>query len=164
LVEFEGKCSLEVSMNTHDNPSLGDEYARKVVLSKRLENFGWGVLLVTLGVIWLMPDTQVPPGSWLIAVGLILLGLNAIRYFKGIQMNGFSLIVGIVAMFAGLGEFFSVKLPLLAITLIVIGACVLLKPLVEKNAVVPTGTNWCCCGPSKLGGGQGQARGQGAGR
>ena len=37
-------------MNTEHKGS-GDESARKVALSKRLEDFGWGVLLITVGTI-----------------------------------------------------------------------------------------------------------------
>ena len=115
-------------MSNQGNQIPVDENTRKVALNKRLEDFGWGVLLITIGTIWLLPEKQVPQGSWLIAAGLITLGLNAIRYFNGIKMVGFSLVVGGLALFAGLGAFFSLKLPLLAIALIVIGACSLLKP------------------------------------
>ena len=117
------------------NQRSGDEYTRKATLNSRLEDFGWGVLLITIGAIWLLPEKQVPPGSWLVAAGLIMLGLNVIRYLNRIKMSGFSLVVGILAVFDGLSEFFGLKLPLLAIALIVIGACILIKPLLEKNAI-----------------------------
>ena len=131
------------------NQRSGDEYTRKATLNSRLEDFGWGVLLITIGAIWLLPEKQVPPGSWLVAAGLIMLGLNVIRYLNRIKMSGFSLVVGILAVFDGLSEFFGLKLPLLAIALIVIGACILIKPLLEKNAISPKGQGWCCCGPSE---------------
>jgi hypothetical protein len=59
---------------------------RKIALSRRLEGFSWAVLLIVVGTIWLLPETQLPHGSWLIAAGLIMLGLNAIRYFNRIRM------------------------------------------------------------------------------
>ncbi len=114
-------------------------------MNESLEDFGWGVLLITIGTIWLLPEKQLPPGSWLIAAGLIMLGINAIRYFNGITMSGFSLVVGFLALFAGMGAFFSLELPLLAIALILMGACMLLKPLVEKKSISPAGQGWCCC-------------------
>jgi hypothetical protein len=58
-------------------------------------------------------------------------------------MKGLSLVVGILALFAGLGAAFGVDLPLFAISLIVIGLCILLKPLIEGHAV--TG----CCGSAE---------------
>jgi hypothetical protein len=151
-------------MTTQDNQVSVDEDTRKVALNKRLENFGWGVLLITIGTIWLVPEKQVPQGSWLIAAGLIMLGLNAIRYFNGIKMSGFSLVVGILALFAGVGEFFALNLPLLAIALIVIGACMLLKLLLEKDSISPTVRGWCCCGQGEQENNQDRARGQAVGR
>ncbi|MGE5723809.1 MAG: hypothetical protein ACM34G_01450, partial [Acidobacteriota bacterium] len=114
-------------MTTQNNQVSVDENTRKMALSKRLEGFGWGALLVVIGTIWLLPESQVPHGSWLIAAGLILLGLNAIRYFNGIKMSGFGLIAGIIALTIGLSEFSGVKMPLIAIAMIVVGAGILLK-------------------------------------
>ena len=87
---------------------------RRMALSRRLEDFGWAVLLIAVGTIWLMPETLVPKGTWLIAAGVIMLGLNVVRRFNGIKMSGFSLFAGVLALLAGLGEFFGLKLPLFA--------------------------------------------------
>ncbi|MBZ5679756.1 MAG: hypothetical protein LAO24_06600 [Acidobacteriia bacterium] len=134
-------------MTTQGNQISVDEETRKGVLNKRLEDFGWGVLLVTIGTIWLVPEKQVPQGSWLIAAGLILLGLNATRYFNRIRMSGFSLVAGMLALIAGLSAFFGLKLPLFPIALIVIGVASLLKSLLDRNSMATTGSGWCCCGP-----------------
>ena len=150
-------------MNTEHKGS-GDESTRKVVLSKRLEDFGWAVLLIVIGTIWLMPGKLTPKGSWLIAAGVIMLGLNAIRYFNGIKMVGFSLVAGILALLAGLGEFIGLTLPLFAIALIVIGVVMLFKPLLEKNSVSPVGQDWCCCGPGEHESNQDTVQGQAVGR
>jgi hypothetical protein len=150
-------------MTSQGNQIPVDENTRKVALNKRLEDFGWGVLLITIGTIGLVPE-KVPHGSWLIAAGFIMLGLNAIRYFKAIKMSGFSLVVGILALFAGVGAFFSLNLPLFAIALIVIGACMLLKPLLEKDSISATVQGWCCCGQGEQDRDQDRARGQAVGR
>jgi hypothetical protein len=133
-------------MTTQNNQVSADENTRKVALSRRLEGFGWAVLLIAVGTIWLLPETQFPHGTWLIAAGLILLGLNAIRYLNRVRMSGFSLVAGIVALTIGVGEFFGVKLPLIAIALIVVGAVILLKTMLQKDAVPSTGEGWDCCG------------------
>lgn len=133
-------------MTTEHSQGSVDKSTKKVALSKRLEDFGWAVLLIAIGTIWLVPDKMIPQGSWLIAVGLILLGLNAIRYFNGINMRGFSLAVGIVALVIGLGEFFGLTLPLFPIALIVIGVGILLNSLFAEDSVSPVGHGWCCSG------------------
>jgi hypothetical protein len=128
-----------------------DGRATKVALERRFDDFGWGVLLIAIGTIWLLPETHVPHGTWLIAAGIILLGLNAARFFSGISMSGFSLVVGILALIAGLGEFFGVGVPLFPIALIVIGALSLLKPLLDKNSSSAPGRGWRCCAPPETG-------------
>jgi len=138
--------SPEQTMTTQDNQVSVDKNTRKAALNRCLEGFGWAVLLIVVGTIWLLPETQLPHGSWLIAAGLIMLGLNAIRYFNGIRMSSFSLVVGIVALIIGLGAFFGVKLPLIAIALIVIGVGILLKAMLEKDSMSRTGHGWNCCG------------------
>ena len=146
-------------MTTEHNQVSIDESTRKLALSKRLEDFGWAVLLIAIGTIWLVPDKMIPQGSWLIAVGVILLGLNAVRSFNGMRMRGFSLAVGIVALIFGLGEFFGLRLPLFPIALIVIGVAMLLKPLFEKDSVSPFSRGWCCCGQGDQDSAQRQATG-----
>lgn len=133
-------------MTTQDHGISLEDKTRKAALNRRLEDYGWGVLLITIGTIWLLPEGLVPKGSWLIAAGLILLGLNAIRCFNAIAMNSFSLVVGTLALLAGLGEYFGLKMPLFAIALIVIGACILLKPVLEKSPTSGTSPGWWCGG------------------
>jgi hypothetical protein len=115
----------------------------KVALDERLADVGWGVLLITIGVIGLLPAGQVPHGTWLIAAGLILLSLNAVRYFNGIRMRGFSLIVGILVLLAGLGEFFGLDLPLFAIALILIGGSCLFRRPLATDSTSPASQNCC---------------------
>jgi drug/metabolite transporter (DMT)-like permease len=136
----------------------------KIALSNRLDDFGWAVLLIAVGTIWLMPEKLMPQGSWLIAAGIIMLGLNAIRYFYGIRMVGFSLVAGILALLAGFGEFFGLTLPFFAIALIVIGLVMLVKPLLEKNSISTVGQDWCCCGAGEHESNQDTVREQAVGR
>ncbi len=131
-------------MTNQNNQTTDDVQKKKAKLDARLSDIGWAVLLITIGTIWLLPDKQVPQGSWLIAGGVILLGLNVIRYFNGIRMSGFSLVLGTLALLAGIAGFFAWHLPLFAIALIVIGACLLFKPLVERKSVFAA-RHGCCC-------------------
>ena len=150
-------------MTTQNNQASIDENARKAVFSRRLDGIGWGVLLITVGTIWLLPATQVPAGSWLIAAGLIILGLNAIRYFSAIRICGFSLVVGILALLVGLGEFYGLKLSLFPIALIAVGAGLLLVRLLEKDSVSTAAQGWCCCWPGQKPSQRDAAQGQAVG-
>ncbi len=150
-------------MSTEINLMTENENARKAALSRRLEGIGWGALLITIGTIWLVPEKQVPPGSWLMAVGIILLGLNAIRYFNALSMSAFTLIVGLLALLAGLGEFYGLDFPLFAIALIAVGVCLLLKRSPEKDSIPTAGHGWCCGWPGQHVNPRDAAAGQAAG-
>jgi hypothetical protein len=99
---------------------------------KRLDEIGWGIFLIMIGTIWLVPS--VPQGTWLIGTGVLLLLLNAIRYSNQAEWSGFSTTLGALALAAGLSELIGIKLPLFAICLVVIGAGMVLKPFVSQRA------------------------------
>ncbi len=117
---------------THDVEAPSNQDRQRTGLDKRLETIGWGLFLIMTGAIWLVPEQQVPQGTWLIGTGVLLLTLNGIRSLKGIGVNGFTTFLGAVALAAGLSGYFGVRLPLLAICFIVIGASIILKPLVTR--------------------------------
>lgn len=121
-------------MNTQPVKYTRDQTGEKQELNKRLETIGWALFLIMIGGLGLVPTAQIPGGTWLIGVGLIMLGLNAARLINGIAMSGFTIFLGILALLSGLGDFLGVKLPLFPILLILIGANILLKPLLEKKA------------------------------
>ncbi len=120
-------------MTMQASPIRNVQPAEKQVLNKRLETSGWALFLIMLGGLGLVPNEQVPGGVWLIGAGLIMLGLNAARFINGIQMSGFTVVLGILALLSGIGDFLHVELPLFPILLILIGAHILLKPMFEKS-------------------------------
>jgi hypothetical protein len=116
------------------NQSMNDQSTRHATFNKRLEEMGWGLFLILIGVILLLANVQVPQGMWLIGAALILLGLNVIRYLKRInKMSRFTISVGVLALAAGLGSFFGMKVPLFAILLVLVGASIILKPLFGRR-------------------------------
>jgi hypothetical protein len=110
----------------------GRDTPSKMLLNKRLDGIGWGLFLIMIGVMWLAPE-RVAQGAWLIGTGALLLALNGIRYLKGIGVSGLTTLLGVVALAAGLAEYFGMRVPLLAICLIVIGGSILLKPFVART-------------------------------
>jgi hypothetical protein len=100
---------------------------------RRLNDIGWGLLFMLTGVIWMVPAEQVPQGAWLFGVAAILIGINVVRYLKHIGISGFSLVLGLLALIAGLAQMWRVDLPLLAICLFTIGASLVAKPLLTRT-------------------------------
>jgi hypothetical protein len=100
--------------------------------AKGLDQIGWGIFLIMIGITWLVP--AVPQGAWLIGTGALLLLLNALRFMTGIPWSGVSTALGVLALAAGLGGLTGINLPLFPICLVIIGAGLVLKPLVSQRA------------------------------
>jgi len=109
------------------------EDANANAFEQNLGMFGWGAILIVTGAMWLIPRNMLPEGSWLMSIGLILLGLNAARYSVRKVWNSCSVALGILALGAGVGALLHVSLPLLAIGFIVMGLLTLFVPRFELN-------------------------------
>ncbi len=107
---------------------------RDARLDRRLHDVGWGLLLILTGAVSLVPGARVPEGAWLLGVAAILLGVNAVRYVRGIPVSGFTVLLGLFALAAGGSRAVGVDLPLLAICLVVIGASLVLRPWVAADS------------------------------
>lgn len=113
-------------------PGTDPAGARGALLDRRLHDVTWGLLLLITGIVWLVPREQVPEGAWLVGVAAVLLGVNLVRALAHIRMNGFSLMLGVLALAALFTRLWRPDLPLLAICLVVIGASLVLRPLFAK--------------------------------
>ncbi len=110
-------------------------YARnKVELEKRIEESGWGFFLFMIGTLLLLPSEFVPGGAWLAVAGIIMLTLNCIRFVNNIPVSRFIVILGLVALVAGLMELFRVTLPLLPGLLALIGLSILVRAILPRTA------------------------------
>ncbi len=105
----------------------------KAALNKRLETIAWGTFLIMLGGFALVPGDTISKGWWSIGVGVIMLGLNAARYFNHIRMSGFTTILGILSIIGGVVQLFGVNNLGGAFLLIVLGVYLLLKPLFDQR-------------------------------
>ena len=99
--------------------------ARKQDLNRRLETVSWGLFLIMLGGFALVPG--VPEGTWLIGAGIIMLGLNGIRLLAGIRASWFTLILGTIALLAGISSVLGVDLPVGPILIILIGMAIIVR-------------------------------------
>jgi len=92
---------------------------------EKYEKIGWGLFLVMLGAIWLFPDSIVPEGTFMFGVGIILLGINFIKYTKGYRVNGFTIFLGVVALVAGLSSLLGRSVDIFPLILILWGISII---------------------------------------
>lgn len=69
-------------------------------LDERCETFAWGIFFILGGVIFLIPGDQ--SDEFLLGIGIILLGLNLIRYMYKIPTNIITIILGMMALVLGI--------------------------------------------------------------
>jgi len=105
----------------------------KRALNKRLETIGWGLFLVMAGALAIGPKTIAKDSMGSIGVGLILLGLNAARYYFRIKMSTGTIILGIIALASGVGDLLGVELPVIEILLIAAGINIIYKVIVGQR-------------------------------
>ncbi len=108
-------------------------------LDKRLQTGVWGIILILLGGLSVVPGDQA--GIFVLGTGIILLGLNLMRYINKYPVNGFSTTFGAVALMLGglaslrliLGWEFRYELSFFPILLIAIGLYLLIPPPRQKE-------------------------------
>jgi hypothetical protein len=105
----------------------------KAALNKQLETIAWGCFLILLGGFMFIPEEIIRGGWWSIGVGLIMLGLNAARYFNGLKMSGFTTFLGVLSLAGGVLEVIGVYDVDGPILLIVLGCYLLVKPYFDKR-------------------------------
>ena len=117
-------------MSNNDIQNFKDKRRKDV---DRFDNIGWGLFLIVLGAIWLFPEKLVPEGTFLFCVGIILLGMNLIKYMKGLRTNGFTIFLGLVALIAGLCAFMGRSVGIFPLILILWGISILIKIIFKKK-------------------------------
>ncbi len=99
-----------------------------------MDEVGWALLFLMSGAILVVPGLPHPWAAWFIGVGAILVGLNLVRYATGLRVHILTSGCGVIAMAAGVGAYVGIEIPILALVLVLIGAVILLGPLVQRNA------------------------------
>lgn len=102
-------------------------------LNKRLETIAWGCFLIMLGGFMFVPEEIVSGGWWPIGVGLIMLGLNAARYFNNLRMSGFTTFLGVISVIGGVLDLVGLDGVDGAVLIIGLGGYLILKPYFERR-------------------------------
>lgn len=92
--------------------------------AKRITAIGWGLFFIWLGFV-LMLNAGI--GLILIGVGVISFGMQISRKYAGLETDGFWILVAILFIAVGLWELFELRLPLMSLFLIVVGAALLVS-------------------------------------
>jgi len=98
-----------------------------------LEAIAWGVFFILWGITELLPS--LPKGTGTVGIGVILIGINLARSWKGQPTSGFTTTLGVLALLLGGLELarpylhLSFELPVFAILLIVLGVIMLTREL-----------------------------------
>lgn len=68
-------------------------------VDRRLHTAAWGISIILFGGLSLVPGDQTR--FFVLGIGIILLGLNFLRYINHFPINGFSTAIGMVSLILG---------------------------------------------------------------
>lgn len=105
----------------------------KAALNKRLETICWGLFLIMAGGFMFVPEEFIKGGWWSIGIGLIMLGLNAARYFNHIRMSSFTTFLGILSLAGGIAQVLGWTALDDALFFLLLGAFLLIRPLFDRK-------------------------------
>ncbi len=101
-------------------------------LDHRLDVLGWGVFFLMTGVLLLIPG--LPEGTWLVGLGVLLLGLAGARVALGLAFEWFGVILGAGALLAGFGTIAGLDIPVFALFLVACGLALIAGVLSNGRA------------------------------
>ena len=114
-----------------------NETTTRAAISDRVDTIGWGLLFMAIGAVSLMP--AIPDGAWLIAAGIVLLGASAVRAWMGLGAYGTTIVVGVVALSAGIFTVAGLTTEVGPLVLIVLGLALVVGALYrsQRSDVAP---------------------------
>lgn len=119
-------------MDTQNNCCSPEYNSEDRIKGRRIDSTGWGLFLILTGCILFVPETSLPKGTWLVGIGVILLGTSLYRYLSGIKVSGCSLIIGLITLSMGIRDFYGIEIPIIPILLILIGIKLLYRLIYRK--------------------------------
>lgn len=88
----------------------------------KLDTIGWSLFFIWVGIAWI---AELGTGIGLLGAAAITLGAQLARRIKGLNMEGFWVVVGAAFGLGGLWEIFDVQTPLAPLVLIILGIALL---------------------------------------
>ena len=97
---------------------------------KKLDAVGWGLFFVWIGISFLAGFTF---AVGLLGVGVITLGMQLIRKFSNLKLDGFWIVVGLLFILGGIWEYLKIEFQLMPILIIVAGIVILISVFRAKK-------------------------------
>lgn len=105
-----------------------------MTLNRRLHLLTWGSLLILTGGMWLIPDNIASWGTWLVGVGIILVGVNFIRYLNQITIGKFTSMLGAMLLCLGIAYLMGAHPPLIPVIIVTLGASAIFSALASDRS------------------------------
>jgi len=99
-------------------------------LAHKLAVVGWSLFFIWVGIVLLV---KISPSVGLLGVGVITLGMQVMRKYFNLKLEGFWVVIGLLFVLGGLWSLFEAKLPLVPILLIVAGLALLISIVRGKH-------------------------------
>lgn len=104
-------------------PSGRDDRARQI------DSAAWAVFFIWVGIVML---AGMPWAWFLIGVGVLVLAAQIVRQQRGLTIEMFGVVIGLIMLAAGVWDLLALPLPLMPVILIVLGGYLLWKTLSPK--------------------------------
>jgi hypothetical protein len=108
----------------------GHAVADRSALAERVDRVGWSLFFVWMGIAFL---ADVGWGVGLLGVGVITLGVQAVRKHYALKLHGFSIVVGCLCALGGVSELFEVPIDLAPILCVLLGITLLVSTLAGRS-------------------------------
>ena len=106
---------------------------KKAILEKRLDATGWGLFLVMMGCLLIIPEVH--GTTWLFGAGVIILLISWIKYFYKIKVSVFWVILGILAVGGAVVAWLGANVPALPALLIIAGLGIIFKIFYDDSGL-----------------------------
>jgi hypothetical protein len=101
-----------------------DGNAAKEAVSRSISRVGWGLLLIWVGAVVLLSWGW---GIGALGAGAIMLGAQAVRRYRQIEVEGFGLVAGALFVICGVASLFRVPVDLFPVLCILAGIALLVQ-------------------------------------
>lgn len=106
---------------------LEDKRKSKDPIAEKYSAIGWGVFLILVGAVMVLPHALVPEGFLWIAGGVIMIAYRTALVARGVEASVGFVVAGVVLIAIGLSEIIDIDIDLLPVILIVAGVLLLSK-------------------------------------